>query len=97
MTAPSVSLAVLLGLLAHISVLAALGCLRLQTPLARLHAITFLNVGGGALLVIAAFITDGVGTRSLKCLAVWLTLMLSGSLLSHVTGRALLLREARHQ
>lgn len=97
MSVRSLSLAIVLSLLGLISLLAALGCLRLATPLARLHAVTFLNVVGGATLVVAAFITDGWGTRPLKCLAVWLTLLLAGSLLSHATGRALLLREARHR
>lgn len=97
MTARSLSLTVILSLLALISLLASLGCARLATPLARVHAVTFLNVLGGATLVVAAFVTDGWGTRSFKCLALWFTLMLAGSLLSHATGRALLLREARHR
>ncbi|HWG75336.1 MAG TPA: monovalent cation/H(+) antiporter subunit G [Steroidobacteraceae bacterium] len=97
MGAGSLSLAVVLCLLALVSLLAALGCLRLATPLARLHAVSFLNVLGGAALVLAALLTDGWGSRSLKCLALALTLMLAGALLTHVTGRALLMREARHR
>ncbi len=77
--------------------LAALGFARLRTPLERLHAITFLNAVAGAALVAAAFITEGSSTRPWKSVLLWALLLLSGGLLAHATGRALLIRDAERQ
>jgi multicomponent Na+:H+ antiporter subunit G len=66
---------------------------RLSTPLERLHVVTFINVLGGGLIVLAAFVSDGMSSRSLKCLLVWLASLVFGALLAQVTGRALHLRD----
>ena len=65
---------------------------RLRTPLERVHAVTFVNVATGGFVTLAALLSDGVGARSLKCVLIWIATMLTGSLLSHATGRALHLR-----
>ena len=74
-----------------------LAFLRLPTPLERLHAITFISVGAGLPLVAAAFVTDGVTSRSLKCLLVLLIALLTGPLFAHVTGRALYSRKGERR
>lgn len=70
---------------------------RLSTPLERLHVVTFVNVLGGGLIVLAAFFSDGLSSRSLKCLLVWLAALICGALLAQVTGRALYLRDGERQ
>lgn len=66
--------------------------LRLRTPLDRLHVVTFVNVAALGLMVVAAFLADGVTSRSLKCAFIWLFVVGGGALLSHATARALHLR-----
>lgn len=72
--------------------LGAIAFLRLRTPLDRLHVVTFVNVATLGSLVIAAFLNDGVTSRSLKCAFIWLFAVGGGALLSHATARALHLR-----
>lgn len=69
--------------------LGAIAFVRLRTPLERLHVVTFVNVAALGLIVVAAFLTDGVTTRSLKCACVYLFTLGGGALLSHATARAL--------
>jgi len=77
--------------------IAALGFWRLRTPLERLHAVTFVNVAGGGALVLAAVATDGLSPRVVKCVALWLSTLLIGALLGHVTGRALHVRDGERR
>lgn len=77
--------------------IAALGFRRLRTPLERLHAVTFVNVAGGGALLVAAFAADGLSPRAVKCAALWLATLLIGALLSHVTGRALHIRDGERR
>ncbi len=72
--------------------LSALAFPRLNTRLERLHVVTFVNVAVGGLTVLAACLSDGLSPRSLECMLIWCASLLGGSLLSHVTGRAIHLR-----
>lgn len=72
--------------------LGAIAFLRLRTPFDRLHVVTFINVAALGLIVVAAFLTDGVTSRSLKCAFIWMFAVGGGALLSHATARALHLR-----
>lgn len=94
-------MSILVGLCLALAVLAAwIGALafwRLATPLRRLHTVTFVNVAGGAALVVAAWLTDGPSPRALKCTAIWLATLLIGALLSHVTGHALHIRDGQRR
>lgn len=65
-----------------------LALVRLRTPLQRLHAVTFINIAAGAPIVLAAFCTDGITSRALKCAFVYATVAITGALLAQVTGRA---------
>jgi multicomponent Na+:H+ antiporter subunit G len=65
---------------------------RLRTPFERLHVVTFINVVSLASTAAAAFVADGISSRSLKCALVFIAVLGAGSLLAHVTGRALYLR-----
>lgn len=77
--------------------LATLAFFRLSTPLQRIHVVTLVNVLGGGLVVLAAFLSDGLTARSLKCLFIWLVAAALGALLAQVTGRALHLRNGERQ
>jgi len=77
--------------------LASIAFFRLPTPFQRIHVITFVNIVGGALAMLAAFLGDGVSSRSLKCTFIWLATLPIGALLSHVTGRALHVREGERR
>ena len=69
------------------------GALRLRTALDRLHAVAFVNAGAGLPVAIAAFLADGISTRSVKfaCLAAFV--LVTGAAVSHAAGRALALRD----
>jgi multicomponent Na+:H+ antiporter subunit G len=77
--------------------LATLAFMRLRTPFERLHVITFVNVAALSFVVVAAFVADGVSSRSLKCAFIWLATLAAGALLAHVTGRALHVREGERR
>jgi multisubunit Na+/H+ antiporter MnhG subunit len=66
---------------------------RLRTPLSWLHALSFIAVLPGACLVLAGFADEGVTTRTLKILALWLFLILSGAATSHAITHALAERD----
>ena len=53
----------------------------------------------GELLIkhLAAWLTDGLSPRALKCTAIWLATLLIGALLSHVTGHALHIRDGERR
>jgi multisubunit Na+/H+ antiporter MnhG subunit len=74
--------------------LAAIGLLRLPTPLARLHGVTFASVACGLPLTIAVLLADGLTDRTLKTLFLLLVMLASGAVLSHATGRAIAYRAA---
>ena len=76
--------------------LAAIAFARLATPLERIHAVSFANIAGGAAITIAAMIASTPAAAG-KCALIWLVTALSSALLSHVTGRALLLRDGERR
>ena len=69
------------------------GALRLRSPLDRLHAVSFVNAAGGVTLALAAFLADGVSTRSVKLACLVVAVLVAGSAISHAAGRALALRD----
>lgn len=77
--------------------LAAAAFVRLRTPFERLHVITFANTAVLGFVTVAAFVTDGLSSRSIKCAVIYLTTLLAGALLAHITGRALHLREGERR
>lgn len=88
---------VLIDVLLAIGVAAAwLGCLgyaRLTGSLARLHAATFTGCAAGPPLLIAAFLTQGASASMVKVLFLLVIGVLSGGVLSHALGRAIVTRE----
>jgi multicomponent Na+:H+ antiporter subunit G len=72
--------------------LSASSFLRLRTPLERLHVVTFVNVVSIGALTIAGFTSEGVTSRTMKLIFLWVVNLLIGALLSHATARALHLR-----
>lgn len=88
----TIATAILLALAVLGSWLAVAIFVRLRGPLERIHMVTAINVAGGGPMAIAAFATDGVSSRSLKCALIFVALVIGGALLSHVSGRALHLR-----
>ena len=83
---------VLLAMLVGVTWLGCLGFARLRDPLDRLHCAAFLNVAGGAVLVVLAFAADGPSDRAWKVLVAVLASIGGGAVLSHAAGRALLYR-----
>lgn len=73
--------------------LGSLGFVRLRTPLDRIHCVTFVNVVCGIALLAAALLSDGLSDRVLKILLIVGLNLVSGSAISHMTGRAIMLRE----
>ena len=59
------------------------------SALARLHAVSFVTVAAGGAVTAAAWCADGPSPRTAKVLLIWIVLLLSGALSSHVTGRAI--------
>jgi multicomponent Na+:H+ antiporter subunit G len=93
----SIAIDALLALAVLLVWLGALAFFRLHTPFERLHVVTFLNVTAIGAVMVMAFVADGISARSLKCALIWLATLASGALVSHVTGRALHLREGEHR
>jgi multicomponent Na+:H+ antiporter subunit G len=91
----SVAIGVLLGLAVAATWLAVLALWRLPRALDRLHALAFLNVTASGLVTVAAFVADGISGRSLKILMMMVLFLAWAAVLSHVTGRAVLMREGR--
>ena len=91
----SVAIGILLCLTVAATWLAALALWRLPKALDRLHALAFLNVAASACVTVAAFLSDGISGRSLKILLMMSVFLAWAALLSHVSGRAVLMREGR--
>ncbi len=69
--------------------------LRFGSAPSRLHCTSFVLVTCGPLLVAAAFLEEGATSRSIKVAALIVLLVLSGAVLGHAVGRALLIRNGR--
>ncbi len=91
----SFAIGVMLGLAVAVTWLAALALWRLPRALDRMHALAFLNVAASGLVTAAAFLADGISGRSLKILLMMAVFLGWAAVLSHVTGRAVLMREGR--
>ncbi|MFB0490415.1 multicomponent Na+:H+ antiporter subunit G [Methylobacterium sp. OAE515] len=91
----NVAIGVLLALAVAVTWLAALVLWRLPRALDRLHALSFLNVAASGLVTAAAFLADGLSGRSLKILVMMVVFLAWAAVLSHVSGRAVLMREGR--
>jgi multicomponent Na+:H+ antiporter subunit G len=85
---------ILLVLVVLSSWLACAGFARLKTTLDRVHCVTFLSATAGLALTVASFVADGFSDRALKMLLVTIVSLVTGAALAHVTGRAVLIREA---
>ena len=72
------------------------GALRLRSALDRLHAVAFINAAGGIAVTVAAFVDEGVTTRSVKLAALVVVVLVTGSAVNHAAGRALVLRDGPH-
>jgi len=91
----SVAIGLMLGLAVAITWLAALALWRLPRALGRLHALAFLNVTTSVLVTVAAFLADGLSGRSVKILLMMVVFLAWAAVLSHMSGRAVLMREGR--
>lgn len=73
--------------------LAAFGLFRLPSAHARLHSISFAGAASGLCFTAAVLVDRGGTPLGFKSVAAALFLLISGSLLVHITGRALRLRQ----
>ena len=72
--------------------LGTIGFVRLRSALDRLHCATFVLASSGPLVALAAFLDEGVTTRSIKIAVLVVVLLATGAVTGHAVGRALLLR-----
>jgi multisubunit Na+/H+ antiporter MnhG subunit len=93
----TIALDFLLAVAVFVAWLAVLLFLCLRSGYDRLHVNAVVNVSCGTLLVAAAFLVDGISSRSLKCALVLVASLVFGALFSHVTSRALHLRAGGQQ
>lgn len=91
----SVAIGLLLGLAVIVTWFAAFALWRLPRALDRLHILAFLNVTASVLVTAAAFLADGVSGRSVKILLTMVVFLAWAAVPSHVSGRAVLMREGR--
>lgn len=92
----TVVLSLILALLVFVVGLGVLGFARQRTVLDRIHALTFVTVLAGPLLVLAALTGAGLSTDVMKVVLLAAAALLNGAVLSHATGRALWQREQDH-
>ncbi len=85
--------AILYGVVVAAAWLGAIAFIRLPDALSRIHVVAFINVVAGAGLTAASAVTDGLSGRTLKVALIWLLTLASSALLSHLTARALHLRD----
>ena len=71
----------------------ALGFARLGSALDRLHCVTFLTIGCGLPIVIAAFVADGPSTRAFKLLLLFVVALVAGAAMTHAAARAIFTRD----
>ncbi len=83
--------AVLAALVAF-ALLSTTAMVRLRSGLDALHALGFLGLVCGALLVIAVVISEGFATVAFKAVFLFAVLLGGGAVAMHATGRALYLR-----
>lgn len=85
----------LLGVLA--SWLGCLALFRLKTPYQRIHCVAFVAVVGGFCFCLAVLLTYPESPLGWKAIFILLVLLCAGAVVSHATGRALLLRESSRE
>ena len=85
--------AVLYGIVVAAAWLGAIAFVRLPDALSRIHVVAFVNIVAGAALTGASAATDGLSGRTLKVALIWLVTLGTSALLSHLTARALHLRD----
>lgn len=73
--------------------LGALGFARLRSSLDRLHCVTFIYVGCGLPLAVAAVVSDGFSSRALKMLLLTVVALVAGASLNQVAARAIFNRD----
>lgn len=83
----------LLGLAVVCAWIGAAGFARLVSALDRLHAVTFVTVGSGLSIVLAAFVADGPSTRAFKILVLWFVALVGGAAVNQAVARAIFTRD----
>lgn len=83
---------VLLAIAVLTAWLGAAGFARLSLPLDRLHCVTFVNVGCGALILPAAALWGGSADDLIKLALLLAASVIGGAAFAHATGRAILER-----
>jgi multicomponent Na+:H+ antiporter subunit G len=84
-----------LGVLA--SWLGSLALFRLRTPYQRIHCVAFVTVVGGFCFCLAVLLTHPGSPLGWKAAFILVVLACAGAVVSHATGRALLLRESSEE
>lgn len=74
------------------TLLSTLALLRLRFGFDAVHALGFLGLVGGALLMIAVLVSQGLAIVSFKAVFLFAVLLVGGGAVMHAIGRALFLR-----
>jgi len=89
----AVAVPALLGVAVAAAWLAALGFVRLERALDRLHCATFVNTVAGPALALAVIFQEGATSRAWITAALVVAACAIGAAASHALGRALVLRD----
>lgn len=82
----------LLAALVGFAFLSTAALVRLRSGLDALHALGFLGLVCGALLLVAVLVSQGLATVAFKAAFLFIVLLGGGAAVMHATGRALFLR-----
>lgn len=73
--------------------LGAIGFARLKSSMDRLHCATFVTLGSGLPVVVAAFVEDGVSQRPFKLLLLFAVALVAGASVNQAIARAIFTRD----
>jgi multisubunit Na+/H+ antiporter MnhG subunit len=96
MSAQSVAIGVLLGIVVLACWVGVAGMLRMRHPVQALHFVAFPATAGGFALVIAVFLEGGFSSTAFKALLIAFVLLGINSVVAHATARAFRPRELGH-
>ena len=84
---------ILLALALASAWLGAIGFARLRSSMDRLHCATFITLGAGLPIVVAAFVADGPSQRAFKILLLFIVAFVAGASVNQAIARAVFTRD----
>ncbi len=84
---------ILLALAVASAWLGAVGFARLRSAMDRLHCATFVTLGTGLPIMVAAFVEDGLAQRPFKILLLFAVTLIAGASINQAIARAIFTRD----